>query len=76
MKPGGPLFAGTLGVKVYKNDFFLYLRHVALGNDEGIVRIAVQREAAHEVQKCCGLTFHPGIPPSDVATTEGSISKR
>ena len=44
------LLAGALGVEIHKDYFLLDLLHIAVGDDEGIVGITVQREAAYQVQ--------------------------
>ena len=49
-KAHGALLAGTLGVEVHKNDLLPDLFHVAVGDHEGVVGIAVQGKAAHQVQ--------------------------
>ena len=44
------LLACPLGVKINEDYLLLYLRHISVCDDEGVVGVRVQREAPHEVQ--------------------------
>ena len=44
------LLARPLGVEVHKDDLLLYLCHVPVGDDKGVVCVVVQCEAAEEIQ--------------------------
>ena len=44
------LFAGPLGVEVHQDDLLADLLHEAVGDDEGVVGVDVEREAAHQVE--------------------------
>ncbi len=45
----GALFARGLGVQIDKDYLLAYLLHVSVGNNEGIIRVRIEREASHEV---------------------------
>ncbi len=49
-KAHGALLARALGVEVHKDNLLLYLRHVPVGNDEGVVGVGVEREAPEQVE--------------------------
>ena len=46
----GQLLTGALGMEVHQDDLLLDLCHIPVGNDKGVVGIAVQGEAAHQIQ--------------------------
>ena len=49
-KAHGALFAGAFGMEVDQDDFFPDLRHVSVGNDEGVIRVGIESEFSHQVQ--------------------------
>ena len=54
-------------MEVHEDDLLPDLRHVAVGDDEGVVRVGVEREAAHEVE-------HAHVPK--LALVDGDAAPR
>ena len=52
------LFAGGLGVHVNEDDLRRVLRQQLVGDDEGIVRVRIEREAPYEVQNADAAEGH------------------
>ena len=46
----GHLLAGALRVEIHQHDLLLYLLNIAVGHDEGVIRVGVQRKMAHQGQ--------------------------
>ena len=67
IKAHGALFARALGVVVDEDDLRLHLLQNLVGDEEGVIRVHVEREAAHEVHDreldaALRLEFAPAAP--------------
>ena len=43
------LFARALGVEIDEDDLLAYLLHVSVGNNEGVIRVRIERKMSHKV---------------------------